>query len=64
MYKKNLTKHINLRLTSSQLSFLACLAEARKCSTSDVIRDILDYYILEWEDLAYGNKQANINRNI
>lgn len=61
MYKKNLTEKINLRLSPSQVSFLADLAAARHCSCSDVLRSIIDFYILEWEVIANGDKSTDIN---
>lgn len=61
MYKKNLTEKMNLRLTPSQVSFLADLATVRHCSCSDVLRSILDFYILEWEVLAHGDNSTDID---
>lgn len=62
MYKKNLTERVNLRLNPSQVSFLADLASGRHCSISDVIRSIIDGYMIQWEDLAYGNKSTDFDR--
>lgn len=61
MYKKDLSEKINLRLTPSQLSFIADLATVRQCSCSDVVRGILDYYIIKWEEKAYGNDTTDFD---
>jgi len=64
MYKKNLTEKLNLRLTAEQVSFLADLAKVRHCSCSDVVRSILDFYILEWEVLAHGNDSTDFDSKL
>lgn len=61
MYKKDLTEKINLRLSPNELQFLAQLADSRHCSVSDVLRSIIDFYILEWEVIAHGNKSTDFD---
>lgn len=50
MYKKNLTERVVVRLKPSELAYIFKLAEIRKCSVSEVIRNIIDGYMLERGD--------------
>lgn len=43
-YKGDKKNFIGIRLTDSQLSKLDILANSRKMSRVDILRDIIDYY--------------------
>ena len=54
-YKKDKSNKISMRLTDAQLSKLDSLCNSRKKSQADIIRDIFDYYFLQFDIRGIDN---------
>lgn len=55
MYEKNLNSLIHVRLSSDDIEFLYFLSKKRKCSRSDVIRQIIGDYRRQFNHLGGSN---------